>query len=248
MTDQIVTAAVVIIGNEILSGRTQDSNLRDIAQTLGRWGIRVTEAHVIPDVQAVIVATVNELRARHDYVLTTGGIGPTHDDITAQSIAEAFGVELVEHPQIAELLRCRGGSPEVMASRLRMALVPRGAQLIENRTGGPPGFQIGNVLVLAGIPAVMRAMLASLEGKLRGGAVLRSRSVTVYRGESAIAEPLGKLQLKYPQVEIGSYPFDREGRYGTTLVVRATDERLLDTVVDELKALMVAVGADPVEE
>src|SRR5262252_3105323 len=155
MSERIVTAAVIIIGNEILSGRTQDTNLRDIANTLGGLGIRVTTARVIPDVEATIVATVNELRALHDYVFTTGGIGPTHDDITAECIAKAFGVRLVEHPDIAAVIKRREAPPEVLAARLRMALVPEGSGLIDNPTGGPPGFFKGNVYVLAGIPNVM---------------------------------------------------------------------------------------------
>jgi molybdenum cofactor synthesis domain-containing protein len=246
MNDRIVTAAVVIIGNEILSGRTQDTNLRDIALTLGEWGIRIGEARVIPDVEETIANVVNELRVRHDYVLTTGGIGPTHDDITAQSIARAFGVPLVEHPEIAALLRARGGPPDVVAARMRMALVPQGAELVENSTGGPPGFCVGNVFVLAGIPAVMRAMLAALKDRLVGGAVLKSKSVGVFLGESAIADALGKLQDAYPAVEIGSYPFQREGRYGTTLVARSTDARLLDEVVHKIEALIVAAGGEPI--
>ncbi len=247
MGGRVVTAAVVIIGNEILSGRTQDTNLRDIALGLGRRGIRIAEARIIPDVEETIAAVVNELRVKYDYVLTTGGIGPTHDDVTAQSIARAFGVELVEHPEIAALLRRREAPPEVMKARMRMALVPKGAKLIENSTGGPPGFYIGNVYVLAGIPVVMRAMLETLERSLEGGAVLQSRSVTVCLGESAIAEPLANLQRAHPDVEIGSYPFTRENGYGTTLVVRATDSAVLDAVVEELKALIVAAGAEPVE-
>jgi molybdenum cofactor synthesis domain-containing protein len=248
MSARIVTAAVVIIGNEILSGRTQDTNLRDIALGLGKRGIRIAEARVIPDVEATIVSVVNELRAKHDYVLTTGGIGPTHDDITAQSIARAFGVPLVEHPEIAAMLRRREAPPEIMAARLRMALVPQGAQLIPNSTGGPPGFFIGNVYVLAGIPVVMRAMLASLETMLTGGDVLQSRSVTVYLGESAIADPLGRLQLAYPAVEIGSYPFQRDDRYGTTLVLRSSDVPLLEETVEKLKAIIVAAGGEPITE
>jgi len=238
MSERIVSAAVIIIGNEILSGRTQDTNLRDIAVSLGAWGIRVAEARVVPDVAETIVAVVNELRERYDYVLTTGGIGPTHDDITAESISTAFGVQLIEHPEIAALIRRRDAPAEIMASRLRMALVPEGASLIENTTGGPPGFYIGNVYVLAGIPAVMRAMLASLQSKLTGGAVLLSKSVTMFVSESTIAEPLRNLQAAYPEVEIGSYPFNREGRFGTILVARSTDTAMLDTVIEKLEAMI----------
>jgi molybdopterin-biosynthesis enzyme MoeA-like protein len=245
MAEHIVTAAVVIIGNEILSGRTQDTNLRDLALTLGGWGIRVTEAHVIPDVESVIVSVVNDVRARHAYVFTTGGIGPTHDDITAECIAKAFDVELIEHPEIAALLRKREAPPEILAARLRMARVPLGAGLIENTTGGPPGFYMENVYVMAGIPAVMRGMLGSLAGKLQGGAVQQSRQVTVFLPESAIATPFAQLQALYPSIDMGSYPLTREGRYGTSLVVRGTDVALLERVVAEVRTMIVAAGGSP---
>jgi molybdenum cofactor synthesis domain-containing protein len=248
MSARIVTAAVVIIGNEILSGRTHDTNVRDIALSLGRIGINVGEARVVPDIEGRIVAAVNELRERYDYVLTTGGIGPTHDDITAASIAKAFSVGLVEHPVIAALIRAREAPPNVLAARLRMALVPAGADLIENDTGGPPGFFIGNVYVLAGIPHVMRAMLATLERKLVGGAVTQSRSVTAYTGESAIAAPLEKLQALYGSVDIGSYPFVRDGRIGTTLVVRGVDATLLDEVLAQIERMLTAAGVQPIRE
>jgi molybdenum cofactor synthesis domain-containing protein len=244
-SQNIVTAAVLIIGNEILSGRTQDTNLRHLAITLGGWGIRVLEARVIPDVEATIIQVVNELRARYDYVFTTGGIGPTHDDITAASIAKAFGVELCERPEIAALIRRREAPPEVMAARLRMALVPMGSDLIENATGGPQSFSIGNVYVMAGIPVVMQAMLSTLESKLKHGTVLQSRSVTAFLAESAIAVPLGNLQLEYPQVDIGSYPFTQDGRYATTLVMRSTDEQVLATVVEKVEQLVAAAGGKP---
>jgi molybdenum cofactor synthesis domain-containing protein len=247
MSERVVTAAVVIIGNEILSGRTQDTNLRDIAVAIGGWGIRVTEARVIPDVEATIVATVNELRAKHDYVFTTGGIGPTHDDITAESIAKAFDVKLIEHPRIAEFIRSREAPPEVMAARLRMALVPEGSELIQNLTGGPPGFSVGNVYVLAGIPTVMRAMLGTLASKLTGGKILQSRSITAYLAESEIAEPLRQIQTQHPDSEIGSYPFFRDGRHGTTLVARSTSDQTLGIVADKIKAMIVAAGQTPVD-
>jgi len=242
MSERIVTAAVVIIGNEILSGRTQDTNLQEIAKALGGWGIRVTEGRVIPDEEHAIVNVVNEVRARQDYVFTTGGIGPTHDDITAECIAKAFDVPLVEHPEIAALIRRRDAPPEIMASRLRMARVPTGAGLIENTTGGPPGFFIGNVYVMAGIPSVMRAMLASLQSKLRGGAVLQSRSLTAFLPESAIAAPFAELQARHAQVEMGSYPFTREGRYGTTLVLRSSDVALLELATEQVNAMIIAAG------
>ena len=240
-----VVACVLVIGNEILSGRTQDANLKHLALTLNEWGVRVTEARVIPDIEAVIVATVNEVRRRFDYVFTTGGIGPTHDDITAECIAKAFDRPLVEHPAIAERMRRREAPPEVMAARLRMARVPEGAGLIENATGGPQGFYLENVYVMAGIPFVMENMLATLQGSLKTGLPVRSRSVTAHLGESQIAVPLGEIQARYPHVDLGSYPFAREGRFGTTLVMRGTDGAALDRILEEVKAAIVAGGAVP---
>jgi molybdenum cofactor synthesis domain-containing protein len=248
MDDRVVSAAVIIIGNEILSGRTQDTNLRDISLALGRRGIRIAEARVVADVEISIVAAVNELRMRYDYVLTTGGIGPTHDDITTEAVAKAFGVELVEHPTIAAFIRSRPASPEIMAARMRMALVPRGAGLIENDSGSTPGFYVGNVYVLAGIPHVMRLMLATVETMLTGGAVVQSRSVRAFTGESAIARQLGKLQQQYPSVDIGSYPFVVDGRIGTTLVARGTHIDVLVEVVDKIEAMLLALGVQPTRE
>jgi len=243
MAERIYTACVLIIGNEILSGRTQDANLNHMATVLGEAGVRVREARVIPDVEDVIIDTVNEVRAAFDYVLTTGGIGPTHDDITADCIAKAFGVPLVMSEEIAERIRGRPAPAEVMASRLLMARVPEGATLIDNPTGGPQGFQMGNVYVMAGIPSVMRAMLSTIV--FEGGAVVRSRSVAAYLGESQVATGLTAIQDKHPAVDIGSYPFMRADRYGTTLVLRGTDETELDAVLAEVKQLIVDAGGTP---
>ncbi len=247
MSEQITTACVLVIGNEILSGRTQDTNLNHIARQLNEWGIRVREARVIPDVVEIIVSAVQEASRRFDYVFTTGGIGPTHDDITADCVANAFEVELVEHPEIAARIRQREAPPDVMASRLRMARVPDGARLIENATGGPQGFAIGNVYVMAGIPMVMQAMLSTLEGQLDGGAPVRSRSVTAFLGESQIAGPLGQIQARYPHIDLGSYPFSREGRYGTSLVMRGTDAGDLDAMLEDVKSIIVDAGETPRE-
>ncbi|MEM7220243.1 MAG: molybdopterin-binding protein [Pseudomonadota bacterium] len=243
----IVTAAVIIIGNEILSGRTQDTNLNHIALTLGGWGIRVQEARVIADDEAAIIECVNLLRAEHDYVFTTGGIGPTHDDITAACIAKAFGVSLVEHPEIAALIRSREAPPDVMRSRLRMAMVPEGAGLVANATGGPPGFYIDNVYVMAGIPRVMQAMLAGLDGKLRGGAIVKGRSVSAYIAESEIADGLSAVQDAYADLSLGSYPFMRDGRYGTNLVVRGTQPERIDAALDAVCDAIRAAGAEPMD-
>ena len=239
-----VTAAVLIIGNEILSGRTQDTNLAHLAKTLNGYGIQVREARVVPDVEAEIVAAINALRVRYDYLFTTGGIGPTHDDITADCVAKAFGVELEIHPQIAELIQRRPSPPEVMASRMRMARVPRGGGLIHNPLG-PPGFYIDNVYVMAGIPRIMQQMIASLDGKLKRGVVVQSRSVTAYVSEGQIAKGLGAVQDRFAQVDVGSYPFQRQERFGTTLVMRGSDAADLDAARADVVALIRSLGAEP---
>ena len=245
MSERIYTACVLVIGNEILSGRTQDTNLNHIAVELGKQGVRVREARVIPDVEDAIVSAVNEARARFDYVFTTGGIGPTHDDITADCIAKAFGAPLVVNEEIAARIRARPAPPDVMASRLRMARIPEGAALIENSTGGPQGFRTENVYAMAGIPSVMQAMLATV--RLDGGAVVRSRSVTAYLGESQVAAGLEAIQNRYPAIDLGSYPFASGERYGTTLVMRGTDAAALDAMLEEVKQLIVAAGETPQE-
>jgi molybdenum cofactor synthesis domain-containing protein len=241
-----VTAAVLIIGNEILSGRTQDANLAYLAKTLNEYGIQIREARVVPDVQADIVEALNALRGRHDYVFTTGGIGPTHDDITADCVAAAFGVDLVLSEPIAEMIRRRPAAPEVMEARLRMARIPRGGGLIDNPLG-PPGFYIGNVYVLAGIPRVMQQMVESLRGKLRGGVPVRSRSVTAFLSEGQIARRLGLIQQAFPHIDLGSYPFQRDGRYGTTLVMRGTDEAGLDAMLDQVRQMIEALDGEALD-
>lgn len=242
-----VRAAVIIIGNEILSGRTQDTNLNHLALTLGQWGIQVVEARVIPDDPEEIVTCVNHMRERCDYVFTTGGIGPTHDDITASCIAQAFDVPLIEHPEIAALIRSREAPPDIMRSRLRMAQVPEGSGLIANTTGGPPGFFKENVYVMAGIPRVMQAMLASLDGQLRRGAIVLGRSVSAFLAESEIADALSQIQDEYSDLSIGSYPFARESRYGTNLVIRGVEPTRLDQALDKVVSAIRAAGAEPLD-
>lgn len=245
MSERIYTACVLIIGNEILSGRTQDTNLQHIAQVLGEQGVRVREARVIADVEEEIVSAVNEARTNFDYVLTTGGIGPTHDDITADCIAKAFGVPLVVSEEIAAIIGQRPAPAEVMESRMLMARIPEGADLIDNPTGGPQGFCIGNVYVMAGIPSVMQAMLSTIP--FAGGSVVRSCSVTAFLGESQVATGLAALQERHPDVDIGSYPFSREGRYGTTLVIRGTDTEELNEVLGRVAELIRDGGEEPVD-
>ena len=236
------TAAVLIIGNEILSGKTQDANLQFLGVELAKLGIRLEEARVVRDVPAAIVEAVNACRAKYTYVFTTGGIGPTHDDITAECIALAFGVELVVDPGAVERLT-RGGR-ELNEARLRMARVPKGAELVENPVSIAPGFRMDNVFVLAGIPSVARAMFGAAVPALKQGAPIASGSVDVHLRESDFATALEAIQRKHPAVEIGSYPFNRDGRYGATLVVRGTDQELIGHVLDELVAAMTALGGE----
>ncbi len=242
-----VSAAVLVIGNEILSGRTQDVNLAYLATRLNDFGVQVREARVVPDVQDAIIDAVNALRARFDYLFTTGGIGPTHDDITADSIAKAFGVPLVVDEEIAEMLRRRPAPPEVMDARMRMARIPQGAGLIRTPFG-PPGFHIGNVYVMAGVPVVMRAMIDALDGQLRRGRTIRSRSITADLSEGQIARRLGDIQAASPHIDLGSYPFYRDERHGTTLVMRGSVEEELDAMLDEVRRMIVELGGTPTDE
>jgi molybdenum cofactor synthesis domain-containing protein len=243
-----VTAAILIIGDEILSGRTQDTNLRDIARYLGVHGVDVAEARTVPDVLDEIVAALNALRERYDYVVTTGGIGPTHDDITADAVAAAFGVALEEHPEILEIMRARWGD-EVTPARRRMARVPVGGTLVKNPVQGPPGFTIGNVFVLAGVPQIMRGMLEDVGPRLKGGAVTRSRTVRVEgSGEGVIAAPLEAVAKAHPTMSLGSYPFFGPEGYGSNLVLRGRDEGELEATVGELTAALKAAGIEKIRE
>mgnify|MGYP005812620947 CR=1 FL=1 len=246
---RIVTACVVLIGDEILSGRTRDANLAYIANHLNRIGIQVREARVIPDIEETIVAVVNEVRARHDYVFTTGGIGPTHDDITADAIARAFGVGIGPDPRAIAILEAHYKSTggEFTEARKRMARIPLGAELIENPVSKAPGFQMGNVFVMAGVPMVMQTMLDSLTGRLEGGATMLSRTVSGQIGEGTIAEALGAIQKRHPDVVIGSYPYYRGKVFGTSLVMRGTDAALLEEVAGEIAAMIRSFGVEPVE-
>ncbi len=249
-SSEAVTACVLIIGNEILSGRTQDVNLAFIERTLNERGIQVREARTIPDIEEVIVDTVNAVRSRFDYVFTTGGIGPTHDDITAECVARAFGVPLIMHPDIEARIRGyaaqRGLAPDVIQTSLRMARVPEGADLIDTEIGAP-GFRIGNVYVMAGIPAVMQSMISLLAPKLSGSLPVRSRSIGAFLGESLVADPLRAIQDRNPEVDVGSYPFSENGRYGTTLVIRGTDEQHLNAVLAEIRAMLDGLGAETLQ-
>ena len=238
-----VTAAVLIIGDEILSGRTQDTNLGDIARYLAVHGVDLAEARTVPDVIEEIVAALNALRERYDYVVTTGGIGPTPDDITADAVAVAFGVELHEHPEILEIMSRRWPGVDLTPARRRMARVPVGGELVKNPVQGPPGFTIGNVFVLAGVPQVMRGMLQDVGWRMKSGVVTVSRTVRVDgSGEGVIAAPLEAVARAHPSMSLGSYPFFGPEGYGSNLVLRGRDPQEVAAVVVELIAALEAAG------
>lgn len=217
------TACIMVIGNEILSGRTRDENIGWLALELNKVGIRVMEARVVLDIPKDIIKAVNECRAQYDYVFTTGGIGPTHDDITSECIAQAFGVKYVRHPEALSLMNKHYPAENLNEARLKMTDMPEGATLIPNPVSVAPGFIIGNVYVMAGIPRVMQAMFDHIKHTLQGGRPMVSVTVSVFLTEGTIAKGLTEIQNSFPDVEIGSYPFVRSGRLGTSLVSRHTD-------------------------
>ena len=241
---QVVTAAVLVIGDEILSGRTKDRNIGYIAEYLTAIGIDLREVRVVPDVESEIVAAVNALRVRYDHVMTTGGIGPTHDDITADAVAKAFGVAIDFDPRAVAILSERYGKADLNEAGMRMARMPAGAELIVNPISKAPGFSIGNVHVMAGVPAIMQAMLDGLAARLPTGRKMLSRSVPAGMGEGRIAKPLADVQNAFPDVSIGSYPtFEPEIGFTTTLVLRSRDEARLATAEAAVKAMVAAVRA-----
>ena len=249
-TPKIVTAALLLIGNELLSGRTKDANLSYLAKQLTAMGIRLAEARVVGDDEGEIVGAVNALRAKYDYVFTTGGIGPTHDDITCECVAKAFGRRYMVNEEARRILEdyYDGSGRDLNEARMRMAYTPEGAELVDNPISRAPGFRVENVIVMAGIPAVMRAMFETVAPSLESGAKVVSRAVSVLLGEGDIARPLGELQERYENLEIGSYPFVRNSKFGTTLVLRGTDEAAVEAAAQELKKIVTALGATPEDE
>jgi molybdenum cofactor synthesis domain-containing protein len=236
------TAAMLVIGDEILSGRTRDSNLHFLAGALARHGIDLKEARVVADDPAAIVAAVNALRASWDHVFTSGGIGPTHDDITADAVAAAFGVAITHRADAMALLQAhydRSGLP-FNAARQRMARIPDGAALIDNPISTAPGFSLGNVHVMAGVPTIFEAMVASVLPRLTGGRPLLSQTWRVMRGEGEIAVPFGELAADFPDLSMGSYPFQMNGAFGTNLVIRGTDPGRVDAAMTRLARLLPA--------
>jgi len=243
-TDRIWTAALVVIGDEILSGRTHDKNIAQVASWLQVQGIRLAEVRVVPDVEDRIVEAVDALRARNDYLFTTGGIGPTHDDITVDAIAKALGVPVVIHPEARAMLEryYTGRGVALSEARLRMARVPEGAELIPNRMSGAPGIRIGNLFVMAGVPHITAGMLDALTGTLEGGAPLVSRTIGCWTAESEVADALRQAEIDHEGVQIGSYPFFREGRVGANFVIRSTDANLVERCATSLSTALADAG------
>mgnify|MGYP001266494767 CR=1 FL=1 len=238
--DGTSTACVLLIGNEILSGKTQDVNLQYIGTELSKLGVKLAEARVLPDEVQAIVDTVNECRGRYDYVFTTGGIGPTHDDITAKCIAKAFGRKLILDERAVKSLK--RGKFELNEARLKMARIPEGAELIENSLSHAPGFRVENVHVLAGVPSIARAMFETLAQNFESGPPIYSRDFDVFLREGDIAGPLEVIADEFPEIDIGSYPFARDGHFGANLVVRGTDVDQIEEVLGRIIEAMTALG------
>ena len=249
--ERVVTAGIAVIGNEILSGSVQDENVAYIARGLNEIGIRLREVRVVPDIHQEIADAVNALRARWDYVFTTGGIGPTHDDITAEAVGLAFGRKVDYHPEAFERLAAfyadRG--QEFTDGRKRMTLAPEGAELVNNEMMIAPGIKIENVFVLAGVPRIAHAMFEAAKVHLKGGSVMQSRSISTHLVEGELAGPLAEIQKRFPASDVGSYPFYNTPRgNGVKLVVRGTDKALLMTVGDEIRQMIADLGGEIIED
>lgn len=238
------TAALIVIGNEILSGRTQDLNIQFLATALGKIGIPLRDVRVIPDVEDEIVEALNTLRAKHTYVFTTGGIGPTHDDITAASVAKAFGVDLRRHQPSVDKMQ-QYYKKKLNEARLKMADLPAGATPIETRITSAPGFMVENVFVLAGVPSIAQAMFDVVAPDLAHGAPVLSRFVEAHLGEGDLADALTEIQSKYPDVDIGSYPFFRSARIGLSIVAKGTNLDQIDQVIARVSEAIIALGHEP---
>lgn len=246
---KIVTACLLIIGDEVLSGRTKDANLQFLGQELNEIGIRMSEARIISDNEEVIVSTINEVRARYNYVFTSGGIGPTHDDITTACVAKAFGVDVRRHPGAIEIFRAQYKPEDMNESRWKMAETPVGADLIQNPVSTPPGFKMENVYVMAGIPRVMQGMFGTFKDSLEGGEKLLSRSIPTHAKEGDMGKPLKELQKAHPDVEIGSYPFfQKNGGTGVRIALRHPEMARIDEVAEEVITLIHALGEEVVED
>jgi molybdenum cofactor synthesis domain-containing protein len=244
-TAQSITAAVLVIGDEILSGRTKDKNIGYIADYLVGLGIDLCEVRIVPDIEAEIIAAVNALRERYTYVFTTGGIGPTHDDITADCIAKAFGVAIEEDPRAIALMLERYRLEDLNAARRRMARIPAGAELIENAVSKAPGFQLGNVIVMAGVPSVMHAMLDAVAPRLKTGAKVMMVTIEAEDlPEGAYAAPLGAIAASHAGVGIGSYPSFQNGAFHNRIVVRGKDEGGVAAAVADVRTMLLSLAAE----
>ncbi|NVJ92322.1 MAG: competence/damage-inducible protein A [Methylocystaceae bacterium] len=237
-----VTACILIIGNEVLSGRTQDVNLSYLATQLNELGIQVHEARVIPDIEQTIIDTLNEARAKFDYVFTTRGIGPTHDDITSSCVAKAFGLEFGHNPEAVAILKTHYKPEDLNEARLRMAQTPKGAILIENPISKAPGFQVENVFVLAGVPKIAQAMFENLQDRLKGGKPVKSLTVSTNLPEGIIADALGEVQKKFSDIDIGSYPYFKDGKLGVSLVLRGIDKNRVKSCDTTVKQMIETLG------
>ena len=235
------TSAIIIIGNEILSGRTQEVNLSYLSIWLNKLGVRVEEVRIIPDIENKIVNCVNELRKKFNYVFTTGGIGPTHDDITSECVAKACGVAFGTHPEAFEILEAHYGKEEFNAPRRKMAMTPQGAELIPNPVSAAPGFIIDNIYVMAGVPRIMQAMVDHVVPSLAGGALVKSENVPCFYPESKIAEGLGDIQKKFPDVDIGSYPYFKDGKTGVNVVLRSSNEESLTKAKEDVEDMISSI-------
>lgn len=242
----IYSIALIIIGNEILSGRTQDTNTSWIAEHVNKIGLALHQVRVVPDVEEEIITAIHDLKGKVDYVFTTGGIGPTHDDITSEAVAKAFGKKLVLNDEAYQVLvRHYGDESLVTAPRKKMAMIPEGARLINNPVSGAPGFQIDNVFVMAGVPRIMQAMFDDVKDRLKRGKPVLSNTIACSLAESALAEGLSAIQDKYPTVSIGSYPHFRGGILGLSLVLRSSDNDMLDAATTDVIALVNDLGGEP---
>jgi molybdenum cofactor synthesis domain-containing protein len=234
-----ITACVLILGNEILSGKTQDTNLKYLGLELAKLGIKLSESRVLPDEKEIIISAINECRKKYTYIFTTGGIGPTHDDITAECIADAFNLDLeINNDAVNKIMSNPKKGYELNEARLKMATLPSGAKLIDNPLSYAPGFMIENVYVLAGIPSVAKAMFETFRSELKNNSPIESESLDIYIREGDIANPLSLIAKKYTNLDIGSYPFSRKGKYGASIVVRGRDKELIKSVIDEITIAM----------
>lgn len=239
------SAALIIIGNEILSGRTQDTNTIWIAERLTDRGIVLGQVRVIPDIEEEIIETVNSVRKKFDYVFTTGGIGPTHDDITAESIAKAFGVELEQNERAFQMLEEHYGLAELTEPRIKMSMIPVGARLIPNPVTAAPGFIVENVHVMAGVPRIMQAMLDHVLGMIEAGKPIMSNTIACSLAESTVAKDLSELQAQFPKLQMGSYPHYRGGVLGLSLVIRGTSKEDLEGATEQLLDIIRKHGDEP---